>query len=485
MSSKTVIHAIRWTLSTTLIRRVFGSILFLFVANWLTKEDFGIFRTYGLILLFFSYLGNPGLDYHYLTDKKRPHLNLQTMFQIGGLAALLLSILLWVFGRSIGSLYNSTELGMILHLSAAFIVIEVLRRCLRAIAQKHQLFKELALAETANVLVYSVLALLLIFFFRSVRLYILIFYIGNAIETGYLALSIPKLPQRYFSRMLSTRYLRLSCANIRQNLSFLVNVSLVNLIGIYSGNAPILFLGLLVSPKYMGLYFFASQLIAIPVGMLTSSISQVFFPVFANAERDKTLSGIKRYTSLVLKLGIPALILYSFALQSVIPLLLGAKWNEALPLIFYLVIFYGSSLLHHPISGVPYICRKPQWELRWNIGTLILRVAALYTGIQSGFEMAVLLFCVASALMNIFFYLMSIVLLRGDIIETSKTLAQSIVPIGVLTAVLAVLGSFGYYLGSAIVSGTAYLLYLYLADRSIINDFRLILTGSSSVQITR
>ncbi len=475
MSSKTVINGIRWTLSTTLIRRVFGTVLFLFVANWLGKEDFGIFRTYSLILLFFSYLGNPGLDYHYLTDKKKDKLNLMTMLQIGVLAAIVLAFMLSIFSTQIGRLYHSVELGGILRISSAFVIIEVMRRGLRAIAQKHLLFKQLALAETLNVIVYSVLALVLIYFFRSVRLYILLFYIGNTVETLYLIVKTPKLPLRYIQRIFSIRILKLCVANIRSNLSFLVNVSLVNLIGIYSGNAPILFLGMLVSPVYLGLYFFASQLIAIPVGMLTSSISQVFFPVFAHSERDKILAGIQRYTLLVLKLGIPALIAYSFILQALIPMVLGSKWNDALPLVYYLVIFYSSSLLHHPISGVPFICRKPQWELGWNISTLALRLIALYVGMLSSFEFAIFLFCLISAVMNLLFYLMSIVLLRGDVFHFSKTLALGLVPAVVLGLGLGIFARYGHYFLGVAGLGGVYLLYLFIFDRELVHELRALL----------
>ncbi len=463
---------------TTVIRRGFGIVLFFFVAGWLSKEDFGIFRTYSLILLMLSYLGNPGLDSHYITARKRENLNLFTMLQFGFYSSIILFFGLSIYAAHIGNLYNSKQLGDVLRLTAVFVFGEVLRRCIRSIAQKRLMFKELALAETLNVAVYSLLAIGLIYFFRSVWIYIVLFFIGNAIETGYLIIKLPTIPLQLLRRIFMPRWFLISVANIRDNLHFVLNVSLINLIGIYSGNAPILFMGILVSPLYVGLYFFASQLIGIPVNMFTSSIAQVLFPVFATSERQQTLEGIRRYTNLVTKLGIPFLLLYALLLQGILPMLFGGKWNDALPLVFYLVIYYGTSLLHHPISGIPFICRKPQWELGWNITTLILRIGALYLGLNWGFELAILIFCVISGIMNLSFYLMSIILLEGNARRYMVQLLQGLFVLVPVSLAVYAFQAYGLQLLGAIALGLIYLVLLYLIDSGVYRELRAIVFRS-------
>lgn len=472
MSSKTVVSGIRWTLATTVIRRIIGILLFLFVAKWLSKEDFGTFRTYSLILIIVSCLGNPGLSVHYLTAKKREMLNLFSLLQIGFWLSIILFVLLSFSAQFLGRVYKSSELGSILQISAAFVIVEFIRIALRSIAQKHLMFKQLALSETWNVVVYSILALVLIFFFRDVRLYILLFYVGNTIEALYLLRIVPRIPAVYIFRIFSLRWMHLSLQNMRQHFAFLSNVSIVNLINLYSSNAPILFLGIMTEPGLIGLYFFASQVIGIPVGMLTASIGQVFFPVFASAARSDTLSGLKRFTALVLKLGIPLLLLYAIFLQAVLPLIFGTKWNAAMPLILYITIYYSSSLLHHPISGIPFICRKPHWELIWNSSTLVLRISVLYLGIYHSFNLAILLFCITSAVMNVVFYLMSVQLLGGSIIQSAGQLLRGIIPLLLLLTPAMFIHLRGYQLWGTPIIGIIYLGMLLYKDRAMRKELR-------------
>ena len=468
-----ILHGIRWTLMTSVLRRLVSILLLYFIANWLSKEDFGLFRTYSLILAVLAFLSGLGLDYHYLTEKRRPLLNLFATLQIGLFGALILLLLLPLLAGFLGGLYHSPELAKVLRWSSVFVLLEMLRRSLRVIAQKALLFKDLAIAETVNVFVYSLLAIVLLWFHRSVVLYILVFYLGNACEAVWLLCRIPDLPRGLIPRVFSGKWLLRSLQMMRVNALFLVNVVSVYVINVFSGNAPILFLGTLVSPVYMGLYFFATQLIGIPISMFTTSLNQVFFPVFARTENSSSLSGIAQYSRLIIRIALPLLLLYGFALQYLIPLFLGDKWNAALPLVYYLIIFYGSSMLHLPISGVPYICRKPHWELIWNVITLALRLLLLLVGLRYGFNFAVLLFCIGSGIMNFAFYGMSIHLLKGNAASFIRKAGIDLVPIAVLVSAVLLLSGWDVMpdIFSVATVSAIYLSFLVIFERPLFKSF--------------
>jgi O-antigen/teichoic acid export membrane protein len=468
LRSKTVIHGIRWTLLTTILRRAISFVLFIFLAKWLSQADFGIYRSLSLILVIVTYFSNWGLDYHYLISTHKSRINLFVLLQIGLLSALGLAFLLMLTGRGIGYLYHSEVLGNILVWSGGYVIIEALRRVFRANAQKLLYFRELAIAETLNVLTYSVLCIVLIFFIREVWLFILLFYIGNLAELLYLGFKLPALPKAWIRRSFCFSRLRRSLGMMQQNSHFLLSVTVTNLVQIYSSNAPVLFLGTMVEPALMGIYFFATQLIAIPVGMLTTSISQVFFPILAKGDASANLAGIRRYTSLVLKIGIPALFAYALALQYLVPLIWNAKWLGSLPIIMYLVIFYGTSLLHHPISGIPFICRKPLWELGWNIVTLILRLAALAYGMREGYAYAVLLFCLVSAVMHLVFYFMSLQMLKANLKELTLYFLTHIPILLVFIGSSLYLQKFSTFYPALIV--IMYIVYLAVAERESVKE---------------
>lgn len=466
MSTKTLMHGIRWTLLTTILRRLVSFVLFIFIAKWLTQSDLGTYRSYSLILVVLTYFTVWGLDSHYLVSRRQEKLNYLTLLQIGLLFSALLTVLLAFLGSGIGALYHSTELGLLLSVSGGIVFIESLRRIVRTRAQKLLYFKALALAETLNVLVYSALCFILIFFWRKVWLFILLFYLGNLSELLYLALILPPLPKARLGKLFSLRTLSRSFTLGARHQGFLANVTLINLFQVFSANAPVLFLGAFVEPALLGVFFFASQLIAIPVNMFTTSLSQVFFPLMAKGDARVNLDGIRRYSSLVYKIGIPALLAYALALQYLVPLIWGSKWIQALPLILALVLYYSSSLLHHPISGIPYICRKPSWELYWNLITLALRIGSLALGLLRDFSFAILLFCLVSAVMHLVFYFMSLKLLGAK-------LAQELLYLLSQLPLLVVLAVSGLYLLRfsvlyILVVFAAYSIYLLLAEQDTV-----------------
>jgi len=477
MSTKTLMHGIRWTLLTSILRRIVSFALFIFIAKWLTQTDLGIYRSYSLILVVLTYFTVWGLDSHYLVSRRQEKLNYYFLLQTGLIFSVLITVLLAVCGNGIGKLYHSSELGSILCLSGGLIIVEALRRIVRTRAQKLLLFKELALAETINVLVYSALSFVLIFFWRKVWIFILLFYVGNFSELIYLILVLPAIPKARLAKLLRLKRFGLSLPIITRYKGFLANVTLINVFQIFSANAPVLFLGAFVEPALLGVYFFATQLVAIPVNMFTTSLSQVFFPMMAKGEASTTLIGIRRYSSLVLKIGIPALFAYAIALQYLVPIIWGNKWLEALPLILALVLYYGSSLLHHPISGIPFICRKPSWELIWNLATLALRLLALVIGLKFSFSIAVILFCAVSALMHVVFYFMSLRLLGARLWEEGIFLMAHL-------PVLAILALAGLYLQRfsvvfSLVIFSAYTLYLIMAEKETMQSLVSLLKSSA------
>ena len=468
MHTKTVISGIRWTLSTTILRRAISLILFIFLAKWLSQTDFGIYRSFSAILALLTYLTHFGLDYLYLVSRQKERVNLLALLQTGLLVSAVITVLLAVFGKNIGAYYHSAELGKVLSYGGGLIFIESLRRIVRVYTQKKFQFKDLALAETLNVIIYSVLCLALIYFWRYAWLFILLFYIGNLGELVYLCIKLPRIPSSLLKRVFSFSWLKKTFALFSHNSNFLLMVNAINLLQSYSINAPILFLGTLVEPALMGVYFFASQLIAIPVGMLNTSFAQVFFPVLAKSEKTASVAGIRHYTSLVLKIGIPALIVYALLLQYLVPVIWGDKWLSAMPLILYMVIYYGTSMLHNPISGIPFICKKPQWELLWNIITLCLRILVLYLGLQVNFAFAILLFCLVSAVMHFAFYYMSLALLKADLWQITIDILTYLPILFVLALGCLYMGKFSVVFPLVVLIG--YFLYLLIAERDTLKE---------------
>lgn len=426
MSKSQVLSGIRWTLATTVLRRVITLVLFYFVAKWLSKEDLGVFREYCLILGLFSVVSSLSLDFHYIIERRKSQVSLIALWQLAIISSVVGFVLLSVASGWLGNLYQSGVLAKLLRYTSIFLVIEILRRTVRSVASRELQFRELALGETWNVVFYSVLTFLALYFYRSVWVYVIAFYLGNAFETAYLwhlnKEKISKALKQAASRM------GLWIQVLKRYKAFMTQATLVSVINQFSGNAPVLILGMMIEPLYIGLYFFASTLIGVPVGMFNAAVGQVFFPVFAG-KKDGDIAGMAtRYLRLVGSLGLPLLLLFSFIMMYAVQWLFGVKWGEAVPLIPIMFIIYGASLYVNPMGGIPFIKRKAGWELGWNIVSFVIKVGAMLWGLKTSFTSALWAFALASAIMSVTFYLMSMHLLGIRLKETLGKVLLSLLP---------------------------------------------------------
>ena len=445
--------------------------LLLALASWLSQSDLGLFRTYSLILTMVTILAVLGMDSNVITMKRHRLLAIHSFAQLGTGFSIFLSIVLTFVAPLIGGVYDNHELTILLRYTSLFVVVEAIRRLLRSIAQVKLKFKELALAETWNVVFYCCISFAIIPFYRHVWVYVVAYYLGNMVECLFLAYYLKPIPTLRLKRLFSLKWMGYSTTTIARNKAFLLNVSAIHLLNTYAGNAPILFLGAFVQSSSMGQYFFASQLIGVPVVMFTMAVGTVLFPVFALSDRSRTITNISTYARLTISLGIPMLMVYTFGLGKLVPWFFADKWNEAVLLLFCLLPFFASSMLNDPISSIPFVCRKPHYELIWNLVSLTFRIIALWIGLRYGFVVAVLCFSLVSALMNLLFYLMSLVLLQAPI----RASLQQLLLRGVVIAGLGYAFYCAYNTPYALLYGSAifalYLALLYLFSRQVMRDF--------------
>ncbi len=479
MSQKPILSGMRWTVYTSVLRRLLTLVLFYFVARWLSREDLGVFREYSLILALLALLAGFSLDFHYIIEQKHTRTAFYAMWQISIISALVGSLLLTFLSGWLGTLYKSPLLADVLRYTSIFLGIEIIRRAVRSVAAKHKQFKQLALAETYNVVFYCLVTVAGLAFIRSLWIYILAFYLGNLLETLYLWLC----NKREIHSLLRGRILRLGILLKvwRRQAGFSLQATLVSVVNTFSGNAPVLFLGTLVNPLSIGLYYFASQLVGVPVGTFTTAVNQVFFPVFAE-QRDKDIAALSgRYLRLAGWLGLPLLLLFTYLGMLLTAWLFSTKWMDAIPLLPPMFLLFGSSLYVNPISGIPFVKRKPGWELTWNLAGLGLKLLAMLWGLRISFLMAIWAFSLSSVLVNLAFFLMAMHLVGCNLRQVTLRMALSLLPAVAYALILLPISSMPA-LPAALAACSGCLLLLlsvnFLSQGKLHSDLRLILMPS-------
>ena len=132
--------------------------------------------------------------------------------------------------------------------------------------------------------------------------------------------------------------------------------------------------------KTAGLYFLAEKLIAIPISLLTSSISQVYFQkastlFYTNKKELQYLTKIIQKRIFLTLL--PFLLIISFFGKEIFSIL-GENWQPAGEMLKYFSVFILIKNMYSPISHIGDILNKQKVLLLFNISLFLFQLGSFY-----------------------------------------------------------------------------------------------------------
>jgi O-antigen/teichoic acid export membrane protein len=178
-----------------------------------------------------------------------------------------------------------------------------------------------------------------------------------------------------------------------------------------SGNMPIVLLSSLYGVSFSGFYSLTSRIIALPMSLIGSAISDVFRQA---ASRQYILNGecrdlfVRTFKSLLLLAIIPFTLFFLTSLH-LFPLLFGSEWVKAGRYAWLLTPMLFCQFITIPLCSMFIIAEKQELDLAWQIARMVLSVGSLYSGYliwrsdESSIFMFSISFCIlylASAVMG-------------------------------------------------------------------------------------
>lgn len=418
----------QWSFLTALLRKVFLFGIFLLIAKEITKEELGLFREFSLvigILTGISFLGYKDLFIIKRDSFTRYYKNLWAVTWITSLVFMAILIGIAPF---IGGYYKSEIITKLLIYLSPLLPLEIIRNTTRSFYQKRLKFKLLSIVETINVISYCLLIVLYLFIGLTVTRLIIIFYIGNVIELFLLLLLERKELLPLIWSALKPAVFQDLILTIKENFRFLGVTSLNNLIALSSADLPVLIIGYLYNPAYVGIYYLAYQLIGQPVVLACNSLSQILFPTFALLKLPEIEVRLNKFFKIVTLGVFPLLFLLVVAILNLTPLFLGDKWAEALPIVLILSFSLASNMLINPISSLPYVLELPQYEMIYFILNIILKSSALLLGYRYGFETSLKFYATTTVFLHFIFLFMIFKITKMAVVKSFSKVLISITP---------------------------------------------------------
>ena len=171
---------------------------------------------------------------------------------------------------------------------------------------------------------------------------------------------------------------------------------------------PIFILTAYFNPAIVGYYALGYMVLHLPVTLIGSSISQVFFQKAAeikNINKEQLRDTVEKTVKpLIFLIFFPILLLMLIG-PELFSVVFGVKWEEAGVYARYLSLWIGIVFISQPITTLFSIFQKQQFSLIFNIFQIISRIIALLIGaIMGNALIAIILFALVGFISNLIAY---------------------------------------------------------------------------------
>ena len=454
---------------TLMTGTTFAQIITIIAAPVLTRlytpEDFGIFALYTSILSILAVISC--LRYEQaivLPEKEEAAANLLVICVLicSGMAVMIL-LLVSLFHTRIADILGAPELAHWLWLMPLSLLAIGLFQALNYWSTRRRQFKRLAVRQITRSTATFVSQIGIGTIYPSVSAGGLIGgdLIGQFFATGRLAWEIGKEEGR---KILHTLQWNSAKQVFLRFKIFPLYSSWASLLNTVSAMLPALLLGFFFTPTVVGFFSLANRVLAMPIGVIGSSLAQVFFPEATASYRHGTLNQItlKMFKQLV-SLGTVPILLLTIVAPDLFNILFGHSWIVAGKYVRWLSLWIFFQFISSPISTVYVVLEKQKDFLLFNILLLVTRIIALVIGgINNDAMLSIILFGTSGFVMYLFFTI-RILTLAGirqvefcSIIgfEIFKSLPYALVPI----ALLYLFDNVFLYVLSAILAGLVFLI---------------------------
>ena len=346
------------------LRFVLRTASMMVLARLLTAEDFGLQGMVVVMTGFLALFRDAGLSAVTVQRDTVSHDQVSTLFWINVTVGVVLAAALALAAPVIAAFYRDARLTPICVVSACAFLVHGFSIQHYALLQRQMRFVTLGIVEIAAVAIGAAvgvgMALLAYGYWALVAMAVvtpLVTAIGCWVSLPWL----PGAPRR-------TR-------GMRSMLSMGGTLTLNSVVVYLGANTEKVLLGRYWGAEALGVYGRAYQLISLPADLLTSGVATVALPLLARLQNDSERlhrTFLKGY-SVVVALTIPTTVSCALFADDIIEIMLGPKWNEAVPVFRLMVPSILALALINPLAWLLIASGRARRSL--NIACLIAPVS--------------------------------------------------------------------------------------------------------------
>ena len=371
------VSGVKWTGISTVIRSGLQLLQLAFLGRILAPSDFGLMAMAMVGIGFAQLFADMGISNAIIYKQDATDRALSSLYWINISAGAVIFLLIWFLSPSGANFYQEIRLTNLLRLTGVIFLIIPFGQQFQILLQKELKFNALAGIEIFSSVINTGTAVSTAFAGQGVYSLIWGQLVGALCRTLILIIVGWKNWRPSF---------RFSLKDIREYIKFGLYQMGERGINYFSWNVDKLLIGRLLGVEALGFYSVAYQLMLRPMQVLNPVITKVAFPLFSKIQNNdsRLRNGYLKVIEIIALVSMPVYFGMYAVSDSLIPVLLGEGWIDAVAIFNILVILGIFYSLGNPIGSLLLSKGRADLGFWYNVFAAAITAPAIIIGSRWG-----------------------------------------------------------------------------------------------------
>lgn len=376
---KKAVNGVKWTALSTMINAILQMLQLVFLARYLTPEDFGLVAILTVVVNFSQVFVDFGFSKAIIYKKNITKKQLDTLYWINIIFGILIYSIIYVSSPLIADFYNEGSLEEYLVIISSVLLIQSFGQQYRTLFQKEMKFNILAKIDIIAAIISVISAMILAFTGFGIYALIAPVIIMATIKSCLLI---------YFGLCNYKPKFNFHLDELDEFLTFGLFTTGNGIVSSLTAQIDIIIIGKLLGSEVLGFYSAAKDLIQRPSQIINPIVIKVAFPAMAKANHDISLvkNMYLKLLNYIASINFPVYILCILLAPEIITIVLGSQWIEITYIFQVLAIWSLIRSVNNPVGALVMAMGKPQYEMYWNTAMLFVIPISTIIGSQWGVE---------------------------------------------------------------------------------------------------
>ena len=365
----------RWSAIQSWGSQAGSLVVFLVLARLLAPEAFGLLALANVLYTGATLLGELGLGQALVQreDLAPDHLDTAFWVQLG--TGVALTLLFVVASGPLAGAFGQPELGPVLRVLALGLVVHALGKAPEALMRRRFAFRALAVSAVVGVVASGVVAVPMAL--RGLGVWSLV---GQQLTYEVVSVGVLFVSSDWRPRLACSR------RRFRELFDFGSSVLAFQLLNHAARRTDHFLVGYFLGEVALGFYAVARRVLTVMGQVLSSSVRQVALAAFSRmqADRERLRLVVVQGSALAALVAFPVFLGTAAVAPELVPLLFGAQWMEAVPLIRVLTLAGVVGAVSGLLEMVLLATGRPDLRLRLGALNVVFSLLACLAAVRFG-----------------------------------------------------------------------------------------------------